>query len=153
VKICNSQGQVTKLRDGPCGNEGDICGGLAGFQCASGFVCRYENGQTTPPYPDAAGTCSNRAYLGEMCGGIRGIQCASDLVCIYEMDELLHLILMPPELALTNRPVVQEKVRHVELFVGLFVILDWSVFMKMGKLLHLILMLLELAAIRRKPVL
>jgi hypothetical protein len=65
-----------------------MCGGIRGIQCATGLVCRYENGQTSPPYPDAAGTCANQstsgAGEGEMCGGIRGIHCATGLVCLYE---------------------------------------------------------------------
>jgi hypothetical protein len=36
----------------PLAAEGELCGGIAGFQCAPGLTCRYDGG-----YPDAAGTC------------------------------------------------------------------------------------------------
>lgn len=32
--------------------EGEFCGGIAGFQCAEGLTCLYEG-----TYPDAGGTC------------------------------------------------------------------------------------------------
>jgi hypothetical protein len=32
--------------------EGEMCGGIAGFQCEEGLTCRMEGN-----YPDAAGTC------------------------------------------------------------------------------------------------
>ena len=33
--------------------ENEMCGGIAGIQCADGLTCRYEG-----DYPDAAGTCT-----------------------------------------------------------------------------------------------
>lgn len=33
--------------------EGEFCGGIAGFLCEDGLVCRYDGN-----YPDAAGTCA-----------------------------------------------------------------------------------------------
>jgi hypothetical protein len=65
IKYCNSNGTVIKATDGECGavggtqGVGQICGGIAGFQCQTGLECRYANGQATPPpnTADAAGVC------------------------------------------------------------------------------------------------
>jgi coxsackievirus/adenovirus receptor len=66
VQYCKTNGTVLKKADGECvatgtGGHGvdEICGGIAGFQCAAGLQCRYANGQTTPPpnTADAAGVC------------------------------------------------------------------------------------------------
>ncbi len=36
----------------PLSKEGDMCGGIAGFQCEPGLFCKYDGA-----YPDAAGVC------------------------------------------------------------------------------------------------
>lgn len=36
----------------PLAQEGEFCGGIAGFQCDTGLTCEYEGS-----YPDAGGTC------------------------------------------------------------------------------------------------
>lgn len=36
----------------PLAQEGEFCGGIAGFQCDTGLTCNYEG-----DYPDAGGTC------------------------------------------------------------------------------------------------
>jgi hypothetical protein len=36
--------------------EGEFCGGIAGFQCASGLTCKYDGN-----YPDAGGLCTKAA--------------------------------------------------------------------------------------------
>ncbi len=33
------------------------CGGIRGIICPSGYTCRYPDGSTRPPYPDASGVC------------------------------------------------------------------------------------------------
>ena len=38
--------------------EGEMCGGIAGFQCADGLFCRME-----ATYPDAAGVCVKRPQM------------------------------------------------------------------------------------------
>jgi len=38
--------------------EGEMCGGIAGFQCAEGLYCRME-----ATHPDAAGVCVKRPQV------------------------------------------------------------------------------------------
>jgi len=38
--------------------EGEMCGGIAGFQCAEGLYCRME-----ATHPDAAGVCVKRPQM------------------------------------------------------------------------------------------
>jgi hypothetical protein len=62
------------------GEEGGMCGGLAGIQCGDGLTCQ------TPSYPDADGTCvkvqtPQPGEEGGACGGLAGIQCNDGLVC------------------------------------------------------------------------
>lgn len=33
------------------------CGGIRGLKCPSGYTCRFPDGSTRPPYPDATGVC------------------------------------------------------------------------------------------------
>lgn len=61
--------------------EGQMCGGIAGFACASGLDCDMGSG---PMHPDQAGTCRarfNGAALGAMCGGFAGLRCQDGLEC------------------------------------------------------------------------
>jgi hypothetical protein len=57
---CDRQGAgVSKLHDGACrnmGGEGAMCGGIAGFTCATGLYCELEPGECRTT-ADAAGTC------------------------------------------------------------------------------------------------
>jgi hypothetical protein len=87
------------------GQEGGLCGGIAGIQCQAGLECKY----TSPPpgvvgiiapapegepvvsgvptHPDQSGTCvkvtPRPGELGGLCGGIAGIQCKPGLHCQY----------------------------------------------------------------------
>jgi hypothetical protein len=54
-----------------------MCGGIGGLECVTGLDCVYENGQTNPPYPDAAGNCTARSF----CGGIAAFPCPSGFTC------------------------------------------------------------------------
>ena len=51
--------------------EGEFCGGIAAFRCASGLECDYDGN-----YPDAGGTCV-RSMEFFPCDGNRGSACAS----------------------------------------------------------------------------
>lgn len=44
---------VSSVTERPRSKEGEICGGIAGFQCDFGLICIYDGA-----YPDAAGTCA-----------------------------------------------------------------------------------------------
>ncbi len=44
---------VSSVAERPRSKEGEICGGIAGFQCDFGLICIYDGA-----YPDAAGTCA-----------------------------------------------------------------------------------------------
>ena len=46
----SSSSSNTKPR--PVSKEGEMCGGIAGFQCEPGLFCKYDGA-----YPDAAGVC------------------------------------------------------------------------------------------------
>jgi hypothetical protein len=49
-------------------SEGEICGGIAGFQCAEGLYCWQ-----TEFYPDAAGTCVNIDQAKTNCDAAGGL--------------------------------------------------------------------------------
>ena len=60
------------VHTGECGIDGDICGGFAGFACAEGFKCRYEESNfESAPHADAAGECVPANYCDATsdCGG------------------------------------------------------------------------------------
>lgn len=48
-----ASGSASSVVERPRSKEGEICGGIAGFQCDFGLICIYDGA-----YPDAAGTCS-----------------------------------------------------------------------------------------------
>ncbi len=49
----SASGSVSSVVERPRSKEGEICGGIAGFQCDYGLICIYDGA-----YPDAAGKCS-----------------------------------------------------------------------------------------------
>lgn len=49
----SASGSVSSVAERPRSKEGEICGGIAGFQCDFGLICIYDGA-----YPDAAGKCS-----------------------------------------------------------------------------------------------
>jgi hypothetical protein len=50
--------RATLLHPGACGTvHGDLCGQHRGLLCGDGMTCRYPDGLSTPPYPEATGTC------------------------------------------------------------------------------------------------
>lgn len=50
VAVSSAASSSVKAR--PLSKEGEICGGIAGFQCEPGLFCKYDGA-----YPDAAGVC------------------------------------------------------------------------------------------------
>lgn len=49
----SASNSVSSVAERPRSKEGEICGGIAGFQCDFGLICIYDGA-----YPDAAGKCS-----------------------------------------------------------------------------------------------
>ncbi|CAE6416583.1 unnamed protein product [Rhizoctonia solani] len=71
----------TKVTDGTFGS---FCGGIAGFKCNKGLLCKLDGN-----YPDAGGVCIRDPVfpdgaLGSTCGGIVGFKCNSGLVCLLD---------------------------------------------------------------------
>lgn len=75
--------QVTVVKQGPCGDEGDPCGGIAAFTCSEGERCRYGEGQFTPPHPDAMGVCVAHNYCDAPadCGHLPHAKCLGSWSC------------------------------------------------------------------------
>jgi hypothetical protein len=77
------------------GEEGGICGGIAGFTCKDGLRCSMSGkgdlktaGVPSPGgFPDQSGVCVRNnprpGELGGLCGGIAGIACHAGLTCQY----------------------------------------------------------------------
>jgi hypothetical protein len=53
VQLRTVDGAASSVVGSPRSKEGELCGGIAGFLCEDGLVCRYDG-----DYPDAAGTCA-----------------------------------------------------------------------------------------------
>jgi len=67
------------------GEEGGMCGGIAGIQCKSGLACKLA---ATTPHPDASGTCQKDSSVsgeGGPCGDDVAIRktCAPGLTCVF----------------------------------------------------------------------
>jgi hypothetical protein len=74
----------------PLAEEGEMCGGIAGIQCAEGLSCDMTGSEGIA---DGSGTCVTEkvtqeeekgepAQAGEVCGGEAGIECASGYDCV-----------------------------------------------------------------------
>jgi hypothetical protein len=55
-----------------------MCGGIAGFRCATGLTCKLDGS-----YPDAAGKCvaPKPGEEGAQCGGFAALKCNPGLTC------------------------------------------------------------------------
>ena len=65
---------VSVASDGECGSAGQICGGLAGFQCGAGEFCSYEPDAMCGAF-DSTGTC---APIPEACDTLYDPVCGCD---------------------------------------------------------------------------
>jgi hypothetical protein len=68
-------GEDTGTTDDESELRTQICGGVAGLQCPTGYAC-----EITASHPDAAGKCKKV----KKCGGIAGLQCPSGYDCDIE---------------------------------------------------------------------
>lgn len=50
--VITGSGSSSSVAQRALSKEGELCGGIAGFQCEPGLFCKYDGA-----YPDAAGTC------------------------------------------------------------------------------------------------
>ena len=76
-----SSGDEQDLSTKHTGDEGGMCGGIAGLRCKAGLECNLSGN-----HPDASGTCQKpkTAAEGEACGDDVAIRkkCASGLTCV-----------------------------------------------------------------------
>lgn len=61
----------------PIGDEGGMCGGIAGITCIDNLTCITREGVGA----DLSGICVSTNPAKQFCGGIAGFQCAKGLTC------------------------------------------------------------------------
>lgn len=113
TSICNETNSTTIQS---CSLEGEICGGIAGFQCCNNLVCELEG-----DFPDAAGTCIQQTPPQQIfCEDLCGDNICQEIVCLGEDCPCPETFENCPE---DCQPIVEEPAEEPSNFPTLIVII------------------------------